>query len=150
MVPDPEIPVLSVLDLGIVRHVDVGADGTVEVGITPTYSGCPATPMIKADVLRALPMPASERRAVDVLAPAWSSDWLSEAGRSKLRPTASRRLRKRSRARAHSRMQIPPSPVRVAIRMATDASGSSARRPARRCTAARPASNLSTTSSASD
>ena len=83
-VPDPEIPVLSVLDLGIVRHVDVRRDGSVEVGITPTYSGCPATPMIKTDILAALAGAGIRATAVDVLAPAWSSDWLSEAGRRKL------------------------------------------------------------------
>jgi ring-1,2-phenylacetyl-CoA epoxidase subunit PaaD len=83
-VPDPEIPVLSVLDLGIIRHVDVRQDGSVDVGITPTYSGCPATPAIKSDVLRALAAAGIDATAVDVLAPAWSSDWLSEAGRRKL------------------------------------------------------------------
>lgn len=83
-VPDPEIPVLSVLDLGIIRHVDARPDGSVEVGITPTYSGCPATPAIKSDVLRALADAGIRATAVDVLAPAWSSDWLSEAGRRKL------------------------------------------------------------------
>ena len=83
-VPDPEIPVLSVLDLGIIRHVDVRRDGSVEVGITPTYSGCPATPAIKSDVLRALADGGIRATAVDVLAPAWSSDWLTEEGRRKL------------------------------------------------------------------
>ncbi len=83
-VPDPEIPVLSVLDLGIIRHVDVRGDGSVEVGITPTYSGCPATPVIKSDVLAALAAAGILATAVDVLSPAWSSDWLSEEGRRKL------------------------------------------------------------------
>lgn len=83
-VPDPEIPVLSVLDLGIIRHVDVRNDGSVEVGITPTYSGCPATPVIKSDVLRALAAAGIRATAVDVLAPAWSSDWLTDEGRRKL------------------------------------------------------------------
>lgn len=83
-VPDPEIPVLSVLDLGVIRHVDVRPDGSVEVGITPTYSGCPATPAIKADVLRALADAGIRATAVDVLSPAWSSDWLSAEGRAKL------------------------------------------------------------------
>ncbi|HWN05596.1 MAG TPA: iron-sulfur cluster assembly protein, partial [Steroidobacteraceae bacterium] len=53
-VADPEIPVLSVLDLGVIRHFSLGPDGKLEVGISPTYSGCPANSVIKADVLRAL------------------------------------------------------------------------------------------------
>ncbi len=83
-VPDPEIPVLSVLDLGVIRHVVVAADGSVEVGVTPTYSGCPATPMIKADILRALGDAGIRATAVDVLSPPWTSDWLSAEGRRKL------------------------------------------------------------------
>ena len=83
-VPDPEIPVLSVLDLGVIRHVDVRPDGSVEIGITPTYSGCPATPAIKADVLAVLADGGIRASAVDVLSPAWSSDWLTEEGRRKL------------------------------------------------------------------
>ena len=83
-VPDPEIPVLSVLDLGIIRHVDVWPDGSVEVGVTPTYSGCPATPVIKSDILHALGEAGIRATAVDVLSPPWSSDWLSAEGRRKL------------------------------------------------------------------
>ena len=83
-VPDPEIPVLSVLDLGVIRHVEVRPDGSVDVGITPTYSGCPATPAIKADVLRTLAGAGIRATAAEVLSPAWSSDWLSAAGRAKL------------------------------------------------------------------
>jgi ring-1,2-phenylacetyl-CoA epoxidase subunit PaaD len=83
-VADPEIPVLSVLDLGVIRHLALRADGRLEVGITPTYSGCPANSVIKADVLRALRAAGFEAVAVDVLAPPWSSDWLSAEGRRKL------------------------------------------------------------------
>jgi ring-1,2-phenylacetyl-CoA epoxidase subunit PaaD len=83
-VADPEIPVLSVLDLGVIRHLALRPGGEVEVGIAPTYSGCPANAVIKADVLRALGAAGFEAVAVDVLAPPWSSDWLSEAGRRKL------------------------------------------------------------------
>src|SRR4029077_13971579 len=53
-VPDPEIPVLSVVDLGVIRHVRRGSDGRLRVGLTPTYSGCPATEMIRAAVRSAL------------------------------------------------------------------------------------------------
>jgi len=83
-VPDPEIPVLSVLDLGVIRHLRLRPDGAVEVGIAPTYSGCPATAVIKSDVLRALAGAGFEAVAVDVLAPPWSSEWLSAEGRRKL------------------------------------------------------------------
>jgi ring-1,2-phenylacetyl-CoA epoxidase subunit PaaD len=85
-VPDPEIPVLTLDDLGIVRDVRLAADGTVEVDITPTYTGCPATAVIAADVQTAL-LEAGARatRVRTVLAPAWSTDWMSSEGRRKLR-----------------------------------------------------------------
>lgn len=83
-VPDPEIPVLSVLDLGVVRHLRQRADGTIEVGVSPTYSGCPATPVIKADIVQALERDGFRAVAVDVLSPPWTSDWISEEGRRKL------------------------------------------------------------------
>ena len=82
-VADPEIPVLTITDLGIVRDVDC-SDG-VTVSVTPTYSGCPATEVIEAAVATAL-----EERGVNdvtvkrVLSPPWTTDWLSEAGRAKL------------------------------------------------------------------
>jgi len=83
-VADPEIPVLSVLDLGVVRHLHYRSDGRLEVGIAPTYSGCPANAVIKADVLRALAGAGFDAVTADVLAPPWSSDWLSAEGRRKL------------------------------------------------------------------
>ncbi len=83
-VPDPEIPVLSVLDLGVIRHVVIADDGGVEVGVAPTYSGCPATPVIKADIIRALGDAGWTATATDVLSPPWSSDWLTDEGRQKL------------------------------------------------------------------
>lgn len=88
-VPDPEIPVLNVLDLGIVRHVrwqpsDEGHE-RLHVGITPTYSGCPATEVIRQSIRRALDEGGYPDAVIDeVLAPAWSSDWLTESGRQKL------------------------------------------------------------------
>jgi len=85
-VADPEIPVLSIVDLGIVRHVRIAADGRAHVGLTPTYSGCPATEVIRAEVRAALAA-AGYRDAVleEVLSPPWSSDWLTAEGRRKLR-----------------------------------------------------------------
>ena len=84
-VADPEVPVLTIEDLGVLR--DVVVDGErVTVTITPTYSGCPATEAIRDDVVLALT--AAGFDAVDVrltLAPAWTTDWMSDAGREKLR-----------------------------------------------------------------
>lgn len=84
-VPDPEIPVLSVVDLGLVRHVHIGEGDAIEVGLSPTYSGCPATSVIKASVETALRRGGySEVRVVDVLAPPWTTDWITAEGRRKL------------------------------------------------------------------
>lgn len=84
-IPDPEIPVLSIVDLGIVRDV-AWREGQLLVGITPTYSGCPATEMIQGQVRRQLAQAGyPDARVVLVLSPAWTTDWLSEAGREKLR-----------------------------------------------------------------
>jgi ring-1,2-phenylacetyl-CoA epoxidase subunit PaaD len=83
-IPDPEIPVLSIVDLGIVRHVRWGA-ATLHVGITPTYSGCPATEVIRHSIETALDQEGYADAIVEeVLSPAWTSDWLSEQGRRKL------------------------------------------------------------------
>ncbi len=85
-VMDPEIPVLSVVDLGIIRHVRETGPAAVEVGVSPTYSGCPATEVIRADVERALRADGFQQVVVrDVLSPPWTSDWISERGREKLR-----------------------------------------------------------------
>lgn len=83
-VPDPEIPVISVVDLGIVRDVRWDGD-TVEVAVTPTYSGCPATTVIVLDIETAL----HDRGIKDVriktqISPPWTSDWLTASARAKL------------------------------------------------------------------
>ena len=84
-VVDPEIPVLTIADLGVLRHVMVGAAGTVEVAITPTYSGCPAMNMIALEVELALARAGFPRARVrTVLSPAWTTDWMTPAGRRKL------------------------------------------------------------------
>lgn len=84
-VTDPEIPVLTIEDLGVLRGVTVGDDGRVEVTITPTYSGCPALDTMRDDVLRVLADSGYRDAEVHtVLAPAWTTDWMSEAGRRKL------------------------------------------------------------------
>lgn len=84
-VPDPELPALGIVDLGIVRAVECTADGTLVVALTPTYSGCPATAWIEAEVGRALDAAGlAPHRIEHRLAPAWSSDWISAEGRAKL------------------------------------------------------------------
>jgi len=83
---DPEVPVVSVRDLGIVRDVIEREDGGLTVVVTPTYSGCPATEVIEASIVAALegaglgPVRVEMRRA-----PAWTTDWMSEKGRRQLR-----------------------------------------------------------------
>jgi ring-1,2-phenylacetyl-CoA epoxidase subunit PaaD len=82
---DPEVPVLTIEDLGVLRDVTVSPDGAVEVVITPTYSGCPAMDAIRDDVLSALHNNGfPEVRVRLVLSPAWTTDWMSDAGRRKL------------------------------------------------------------------
>ncbi|MES2261384.1 MAG: 1,2-phenylacetyl-CoA epoxidase subunit PaaD [Pseudomonadota bacterium] len=84
-VADPEIPVISVVDLGIVRAVDVADDGTCTVTITPTYSGCPAMQVIADAVTDALRGHGVEQlKLVTQLSPAWTTDWMSESGKAKL------------------------------------------------------------------
>lgn len=99
---DPEVPVLSILDLGIVRHIQV-SPGKVEVTITPTYSGCPAMDVIRMNIYMALaaglndpgensglndPQDRAERIQILIhttLSPAWTTDWMSESGKQKLK-----------------------------------------------------------------
>jgi ring-1,2-phenylacetyl-CoA epoxidase subunit PaaD len=84
-VPDPEIPVITIEDLGILRDVDVDDSGAVHVTITPTYSGCPAMDAIRTDVTDALRAEGFHEVTVElVLSPAWTTDWMSEEGRRKL------------------------------------------------------------------
>ena len=83
-VADPEIPVLSITDLGIVRDVDVGE--RVTVALSPTYSGCPATEVIEKSVMDALRDHGVEDVEIKrVLSPPWTTDWISDEGRDKLR-----------------------------------------------------------------
>lgn len=86
-VPDPEIPVLSITDLGIVRDVVIGAIGEeIVVALSPTYSGCPATEFIEQSVIDALHAQGiSEVKIERRLSPPWTTDWISDEGREKLR-----------------------------------------------------------------
>ena len=81
---DPEIPVISLRELGILREVRAGADG-FEVVITPTYSGCPAMGQIEDDLRSTLKNRGISARIVTRLAPAWTTDWMTDAGKEKLR-----------------------------------------------------------------
>jgi len=84
-VEDPEIPALSIVDLGLIRFVELRSDGSAEVGLSPTYVGCPATEVIHGAVRNALrDAGVGEFSVTTVLSPAWSSDWITEAGRRKL------------------------------------------------------------------
>ena len=82
-VSDPEIPVLTVLDLGVIREA-VEVDGTVHIKLTPTYSGCPAMDVIGDDLKAAFSKIGKKAVIELVLAPAWTTDWISEAGKRKM------------------------------------------------------------------
>jgi ring-1,2-phenylacetyl-CoA epoxidase subunit PaaD len=84
-VPDPEIPVVSIRELGILRDVRHAADGSIEVVITPTYSGCPAMGQIDDDVKAALKAAGLQAKVITQLAPAWTTDWMTETAKTKLR-----------------------------------------------------------------
>ena len=83
-VPDPEIPVLSILDLGIVRDIQMH-DDQIEIIITPTYSGCPAMDAISMDIrLKMIENGFNNVKITSVLSPAWTTDWMTEEGKIKL------------------------------------------------------------------
>ena len=83
LVSDPEIPVLSIVDLGVVRNVTL-LEGNCVITITPTYSGCPAMNVIQEEILTLL-NPTIDTKVEMTLSPAWTTDWMSENGRNKLR-----------------------------------------------------------------
>jgi ring-1,2-phenylacetyl-CoA epoxidase subunit PaaD len=85
-VPDPEIPILSVIELGVVRYVRDEQERGIAVGVSPTYTGCPATEVIQSSIKQHLQQAGFAKVRVDsVLAPPWSSDWLTDSAREKLR-----------------------------------------------------------------
>lgn len=84
-VKDPEVPVLSVVELGVVRDAAVGPDGAVTVTITPTYSGCPAMRVIEESIREALLLRGAPRVTVTtVFTPAWTTDWIPDTAKAKL------------------------------------------------------------------
>ncbi len=84
LIPDPEVPVLTIADLGILRSVEE-VDQHVVITITPTYSGCPAMHHIEQEVLAALEACEVQGRVDMVFSPAWTTDWMTPVGREKLR-----------------------------------------------------------------
>jgi ring-1,2-phenylacetyl-CoA epoxidase subunit PaaD len=83
---DPEVPVVSICDLGIVRSVELSGEDGLNVVLTPTYSGCPATELIATETANALAKAGFDHvNLTTVHAPAWTSDWISDQGRDKLR-----------------------------------------------------------------
>jgi ring-1,2-phenylacetyl-CoA epoxidase subunit PaaD len=84
-IPDPEIPVVSIRELGILRDVREGTPGQIEVIITPTYSGCPAIGQIEDDVLALLAQHGIQAKVITQLAPAWTTDWIGPEAKDKLR-----------------------------------------------------------------
>lgn len=84
-VKDPEVPVLSVIELGVVRDVSIERDGSVTISVTPTYSGCPAMQVIEEDILAALRAHGIDRAAIrTTYAPAWTTDWMTDDAKRKL------------------------------------------------------------------
>lgn len=85
-VPDPEIPVLNVIELGLIRHVRTDEHGAIEVGVSPTYTGCPATEVIQTAIRERLKSAGfAEVKVTSVLSPPWTSDWLTDSAHAKLR-----------------------------------------------------------------
>jgi ring-1,2-phenylacetyl-CoA epoxidase subunit PaaD len=85
-IPDPEVPALDIVELGIVRRVELKPDGVVAVDVTPTYSGCPAMQMIEQQIVAALRASGHDRVELrTVYSPAWTTDWMSDEAKAKLK-----------------------------------------------------------------
>ena len=150
-VTDPELPMLTLADLGVLRDVDVVGDSHVVVDITPTYSGCPAMATMRDDLVRELQGAGFDRVEVRVsLDPAWTTDWITPQGRAALAAAGISPPGPAPSTSGTDPADAPadgaPGPL-PAVRLARRPSWSrsSARRPARRSTAAPPASSPSTT-----
>jgi ring-1,2-phenylacetyl-CoA epoxidase subunit PaaD len=110
-VPDPELPAVSVCELGIVREVHAGLDG-VRVVVTPTYSGCPATEMIDAAIRAALQGAGAGAVTVETrLSPAWTSDWVTSEARAKLREHGIAPPRSAANGETQPLRFVPPAPA---------------------------------------
>lgn len=112
-IPDPELPVVSIRELGILRDVRLQGDGSADVIITPTYSGCPATEQITGDIIATLRDHGVTARVSLQLAPAWTTDWLSETARAKLRAYGIAPPGPAMHPAAHADGAAAPAPARV-------------------------------------
>jgi len=83
-VKDPEIPVVSIIDLGILRDVEISEEGALVVSITPTYTGCPAMDTIEKEIITKLEDIGRPVEVKTLISPAWTTDWLTERGRKNL------------------------------------------------------------------
>ena len=117
--PDPEIPVVSVVELGILRGIewDAADPATLVVTVTPTYSGCPATELIMTSIRDALAAAGVARVRIETrLAPAWTTDWMTPEARRKLARLRHRAARRRSRAVPRRSRSTCPASARCAAR----------------------------------
>lgn len=85
-IPDPDIPVISITELGLVRNVEIDSSGKIIVSLTPSYSGCPAMQLFKEDIVSALRAKGvKEIEVKTVYSPSWTTDWISEAAKIKMK-----------------------------------------------------------------
>jgi ring-1,2-phenylacetyl-CoA epoxidase subunit PaaD len=84
-IPDPEVPAISIVELGVVRDAIINDDNSIEVTITPTYSGCPALKMMEEDIIEKLEAEGHKVSVKTVFKPAWTTDWMSDETKEKLR-----------------------------------------------------------------
>jgi phenylacetate-CoA oxygenase PaaJ subunit len=147
-VPDPELVVVTVGDLGIIR--DVRRDGaSVEIDVTPTYSACPATLAIELAIETAVAEAGHDVRVRRVLAPAWTTDWITPAGRAKLKDAGIAPPRRRANSQVDDDAYFARRwPVRAVTALIQPSCRPLAPPPARRNIAACPAVSLSTISNA--
>jgi phenylacetate-CoA oxygenase PaaJ subunit len=148
-VKDPEIPAINVLELGVVRSVEVEESGKAIITITPTYTGCPAMDVMAADIKKELleaGVPEVEVKLT--LSPAWTTDWITDEGKRKLKAYGIAPPEKSADIRALKWANNPWWPARNADRRTRSCSRSSVARPARRCGSARIVWSLSISSSA--
>lgn len=111
-VPDPEVPVLTILDLGIVRDIEIISDDEVNIYITPTYSGCPAMGMIASQIkIEILSNGIKNVQVKEILTPAWTTDWMSEDGKRKLNEYGIAPPQYKQKDNPHERDAIVPCPL---------------------------------------